>query len=59
MTDLSLIADLRKRYIELTKQFFSALDSGKSVNDLQELQQQIEQLMVQMDRLENPGTASS
>jgi hypothetical protein len=55
MADLSLIADLRKRYIDLTKQFFQEIDSGKSLDDLHDLQHEIEQLMMQMDALEKPG----
>ncbi len=57
MADLSLIADLRKRYVELTRQFFREIDEGKSLNDLHDLQQEIEQLMLKMDSHEQGNTA--
>ncbi len=57
MADLSLIADLRKRYVELTRQFFREIDEGKSLNDLHDLQQEIEQLMLKMDSHEQSNTA--
>lgn len=60
MADHSLIADLRKCYIERTKHFFHEIDAGKSLDDLQDLQHEIEQLMRQLDTLEreNNDTAS-
>jgi hypothetical protein len=53
MADQSLIAEVRLKYIELSKTFFSELENGKSIDELQQLQEKIEHTLLQLDKLEN------
>lgn len=52
MPNAPLIAEVRNRYIELTKQFFDQLEQGRSVDELQPLQSEIEKTLLELDDLE-------
>jgi hypothetical protein len=46
------VADLKEKYIQLTKQFFKNLENGSTVDDLHPLQDEIEKTMMHLDLLE-------
>lgn len=52
MSTPSSIADLRDKYIRLTKEFFSEIEKGREPVELQELQSEIEKTLLELDRLE-------
>jgi hypothetical protein len=53
MPNPSLVSQLRNRYIELTKTFFQEIESGKTPEELQTLQQEIENALIELTEAEN------
>jgi hypothetical protein len=53
MPNPSLVSQLRSRYIELTKTFFQEIESGKTPEQLQSLQQEIENALIELTEAEN------
>jgi len=51
MPNLS-VAELRARYIALTRDFFSEIQKGREPVELQDLQEEIERLMLELDHRE-------
>lgn len=56
MPNTPLIAEVRNRYIALTKQFFNELDQGRLLEELQPLQEEIEKTLLELDDLEKQET---
>lgn len=52
MPDATAISRLLEEYIKLSKTFFSELDKGKTLDELQPLQDEIEKTLLRLDRLE-------
>ena len=56
MPDTTAISNLREYYIKISKAFFEELDKGKTVDDLQPLQEEIEKTLLELDKLEKDST---
>jgi hypothetical protein len=52
MPDATAISLLREQYIKLSKTFFAELDNGKTLDELQPLQDEIEKTLLELDKLE-------
>lgn len=52
MPDEQHLAQLREHYIALTRRFFQEVEDGRSQEELQPLQEEIEATILQIDQLE-------
>lgn len=52
MNNLDHLTFLRKHYMKLTKIFFYQIESGKTVQELKELKDQIDSALAEIHRLE-------
>lgn len=52
MSNPLTVTEIRERYIALTRQFFAEIDKGREPVELQPLQQEIENTLLELDRLE-------
>jgi hypothetical protein len=62
MPDTTALSNLREYYIKISKNFFEELEKGKSIDELQPLQDEIEKTLLQLDKLEkdrNPDDTSA
>lgn len=58
MPDSTLLTQLRQRYIDLSKEFFILLEQGKTVEELQSHQEEIEKTLLEIDKLEQNSTGN-
>lgn len=59
MPDPATVSHLREHYIKLSKAFFEEMEKGKTADELQSLQEEIEKTLLQLDQAEKDTAADA